>query len=74
MEGEQCGLRTVKSVALHLPVFLALSIFTHYNTGINYTATCVRIYAVLEYSESRREQVLGKDLGSECIERWRAND
>jgi hypothetical protein len=49
--------------------FLAISMVSHYNTGSNYTATCARIFAVLEYNETRLEQVLGKDLSDKCSER-----
>jgi hypothetical protein len=45
---------------------LAYSVFSHYNTGSNYTETCFRIFAVVNDDESRFEQILGKRLSSEC--------
>jgi hypothetical protein len=49
-----------------LLALLAYSVFSHYNTGSNYTETCFRIFAVVNDDEARFEQVLGKRLSSEC--------
>jgi hypothetical protein len=48
---------------------LAYSVFTHYNTGSNYTETCFRIWAAINDDSSRFEQILGKRLSSECLYR-----
>lgn len=49
-----------------LLALLAYSVFSHYNTGSNYTETCFRIFAVVNDDEARFEQALGKRLSSEC--------
>ncbi len=49
-----------------LLALLAYSVFSHYNTGSNYTETCFRIFAIVNDDEARFEQVLGKRLSSEC--------
>lgn len=63
-----------KSICFILLALLASSIFSHYNTGSDYTDTCFRIFAVVDDDESRFEQVLGKRLSSECRNRMSSNN
>lgn len=58
-----------KFICYILLALLAYSVFSHYNTGKNYTATCNQLLFILNEDESRIEQVLGKRLGSECLNR-----
>lgn len=48
---------------------LAYSVFSHYNTGSDYTDTCSAIYSVVQDDPQRMAQILGKDLAQRCINR-----
>lgn len=52
-----------------LIALLAYSVFSHYNTGSNYTDTCFEIWSAVDNNDNRFQQVLGKRLASECYYR-----
>ncbi len=52
-----------------LLALFAYSVFSHYNTGSNYTDTCFRIFAAVNDDEARFEHILGKRLSSQCHNR-----
>jgi hypothetical protein len=48
---------------------LAYSVFSHYNTGSDYTDTCSAIYTAAGDNPQRLAQILGNDLAKRCINR-----
>lgn len=61
--------QSYKSICFILLAVLGYSVFSHYNTGSNYTDTCFEIWAAVENNDTRFQQVLGKRLASECYYR-----
>jgi hypothetical protein len=63
-----------KTICYILLALLVYSVFSHYNTGRNYTETCSSIFSAVNHDETRFEQVLGKRLSSECRGRMAYSD
>lgn len=65
--------QSYKTIIFILLAVLAYSVFSHYNTGSNYTDTCFRIFTAVNNDDARFEDVLGRRLSTECNNRMSYN-
>jgi uncharacterized protein YpmS len=63
-----------KTLFFILLALLCYSIFSHYITGKSYKETCYAVLSAVDHDEARFQQVLGKNLASECMDRMSSVD
>lgn len=67
--GLDMSLESYRIACWSLLLALGISIFNHYFTGKSYTETCNQVYYAVGDDLNRFEQVLGKTLSQECLNR-----